>query len=591
MFQPIGAAKYESAIGGAAFAADLWGPTHVYVDGYTGWTWANKGGDWIDSAGVKQGPSAWASFAANSANGEGVAFRYTGVDVTALLQHCQVNSKWCAFILRLGPNSRPRGVGTLFTSNQLPPSITVTYTDASVATLACRIVAQNSGSSAIPATVLQNTNLPAFIEFERPTKPVSSATLSITVTNHFGGPSSTINLFLLDPPINGEPVTGLTGLAASAGALDAGIASVAGVIGAQRYVDGSVLSDFVATGAAQGNGNYDSEAFFSPEFWGGAVDTSKWPYTVTGKWLTSPGLMTGWSVVSSNYAGDGFAPLAPGLGALRVVMPDSGLAVGAEAGYAGTGAASAKIFMPPAQMGLLDRIFVRYYLRLGSPYRRSPASLREVRQGGAVKWAAMGGKCGITPSHTTSDGGFSGSSGGKFGWQLRHAWYDCEAEPDGPLKNGLIPGWHLYDFLNANPAGHRYGGESQRVHNWGQIGGLGGMLYADRWYMIETELKLNSVNAPSVAGDGQNWTPDGELRTWIDGRLVYQRTGLVFRSTPINNPAPVPGRMRPMRELGVKDLLFNWYNGGTLPNMVDRSIFTTGLVWATSRIGPMKGLA
>ena len=148
----------------------------------------------------------------------------------------------------------------------------------------------------------------------------------------------------------------------------------------------------------------------------------------------------------------------------------------------------------------------------------------------------------------------------------------------------------MYDFQDNNPAGHRYGGESQRQHNWGQMGGLGGVLYAGRWYCIETELKLNSVNAPSAAGDGYNWTPDGELRTWIDGRLTYERTGLVFRTTPVYNPGRVADQMRPMRELGIKDLLWNWYNGGTLPNMVDRSTFTCGLVWAKSRIGPMKGL-
>ena len=590
LFQPIAATKYLATLGQGDYGADNWGPSYNYIDNYSGWAWARAGGDWIDSAGTAQGTLPWASFDANSASGEGAVFRYTGVDVTRLVKYCFDNTRWAAFILRTASGGQPRGVASLFTTGQLPPVISVSYTDSTTATLACRIVAADDGSSALPNTIGQNTYLPVFVEFDRPTKAVASASMAITVTSHYGGPSSRVDLFLLNPPGNSQPTTGAGGLASLAGNLDAGIVSVPNVVGAQRYVDGTALSDFVATGSAQGNANFNDEAFFSPEFWGGAVDTSKWPYTITGKWLASPTLLTGWSLVSSSYVADGFEPLAPGLGALRVAMPDSGLTTGQEGGYSGTLAAFAKIFMPPAEMGLMNHLFVRYYIRLGLPYARSPANLREVRQSGVPKWTAMGGKFGIAPSHTTSYGAFSGSSGGRFGWQMRHAWYDCEAGPDGPLKSGLIPGWHLYDFQDNNPAGHRYGGESQRQHNWGQMGGLGGVLYAGRWYCIETELKLNSVNAPSAAGDGYNWTPDGELRTWIDGRLTYERTGLVFRTTPVYNPGRVADQMRPMRELGIKDLLWNWYNGGTLPNMVDRSTFTCGLVWAKSRIGPMKGL-
>jgi hypothetical protein len=166
---------------------------------------------------------------------------------------------------------------------------------------------------------------------------------------------------------------------------------------------------------------------------------------------------------------------------------------------------------------------------------------------------------------------------------MRHAWAECEAAQGGPDEAGLIPGWHLYDFQSSNPVGYRYGGEGQNRNNWGQKGGLGAVLYAGRWYCIETEIKLNSVD-PS----DNSFQPDGLLRTWIDGRLTYERTGMVFRTLPIHAPAYNADYIRPFRQLGIKDLWWNWYNGGTTQSTVNRVQFLTALVWARQRIGAMR---
>jgi hypothetical protein len=57
-------------------------------------------------------------------------------------------------------------------------------------------------------------NLPVFLEFQRPAKPVASARLRFTVVNHSSGSGSpNAELILCDPPLNGEPVTGINGLA------------------------------------------------------------------------------------------------------------------------------------------------------------------------------------------------------------------------------------------------------------------------------------------------------------------------------------------------------------------------------------------
>jgi len=95
----------------------------------------------------------------------------------------------------------------------------VNYTDGSTGTLYARVVARITVSY-LPSTVAENTSLPAFIEFDRPTKPVSSAYLTLTVTQHWGI-AATIRMMLLDPPMNTEPVTNDAGLATLAAPLDA----------------------------------------------------------------------------------------------------------------------------------------------------------------------------------------------------------------------------------------------------------------------------------------------------------------------------------------------------------------------------------
>lgn len=53
------------------------------------------------------------------------------------------------------------------------------------------------------------------MEFDRPTKSVASAKLTLTITEHWSG-NATVQIFLLDPPMNSEPITDTTGLASLA---------------------------------------------------------------------------------------------------------------------------------------------------------------------------------------------------------------------------------------------------------------------------------------------------------------------------------------------------------------------------------------
>ncbi len=596
---------------GVDYNWDNFGPTHVYVDFHTGWLWQRPGGDWLDAQQVRHGKAPWCVIASDKASGATAVASYSG-DVTAALQFVQTHKRWCAF-LWVAENA-PRALAGPFHKSQAAPAIDVVYADGSKSRLACRIVAVNSTSSAGPNTTAEQVALPAFVEFERPQplakSAVVSAQISLVLTEHWSGNNANLLGFLLDPPVNTEPPR--LGLAAGAGRVDAQIEALDGVIGAHRYLDGLPLSRFVHGGES----NFGAERLYDPAvFDNGPSDVSKFPHAGLGQWVNAG---PNWSLVTSKYKGDGFVPLAPGLSALRVPMPAQVQRDGAVVGYGGTLAGNAMIFLPEPMFGRLGRIFVRYYFRLAGPYKATPDKRLHVYQSGAVaEWTTMAGKWGIGPDHSTSTGGVSGSSGGGHGWQMRNSWYDCDAHLGGPDEEGWAVGFHLYDFSYQNPRGHNPGRDQPvPFERWGQLGGAGGLLYANEWYCVETELKLNSVMAPAsegasnaassamagaasaavsnpstkeaAASPGPHFSPDGELRAWIDGRLVFERTGLVFRTLPIVPQPYQPNRLRGCRELGVRGLWLNWFHGGKTQSSMDRTSFYTGLVWSTDYIGPMS---
>lgn len=565
---------------------DGYGPNQLFVDPGVGWAWTHKGGDWIDANGLKQGPAQWFSKATGAAGTPPTEY---SVDVTAAVKEVQSEGRWNAMLLTANVQ---RQVASPLSTTDKPPSILVQYANGDAATLACRILAQRDVGQ--PLTTAPSISLPAFIEFERPTSPVTSAVMMFTVTLHSGG-AGTVKGYLLDPPLNHELVQ---------------LGDGTGILGQHDYLDSKQWSDFALTQyhLPSNTINTGAEREFDPAIYGnGPTDTTKLPHLGLGKWINwGPD----WQLVKSDYASEGFAPLSPGLGAVRVHMPKSktkgpdgklrDATLGDIADYGGGWGAAAYIFMPEPLYGNLGHIFVRFYARIGTPdggpYRTDPADRLQFWRDtnpphGQGLWAGRGGKWAIVPEHCTAYGGYSGSSGGG-GWQMRQSWSECDAG-DGPDNDGWAIGAHLWDFGVFQPPGHNYGAENNSANLFGQKGGLGGMLYAHRWYCVEMELLLNSMDAPGhidAHGVQHFWKPDGALRTWIDGRLVYERTGMVFRQKPFITGPYNPAIMRPCRELGVRSLCLNWYHGGTDPNCQDRYLFFTGLKWGTQYIGP-EGLS
>lgn len=598
LFSSVTKASEPSRLpGGSPLNLDLVGPHREYVDFGTGWRWRNAGGDWIDKNQVRMGTAPWVSVLTNAVSGSAIGSNYQG-DVTAAVQLVQTAGRWNAWIVRDAPTSTaPRVLAGRFNASEAwRPAIDVTYSDGSTAVLACRVSALLVVGLNQPSSTSPELQLPCALEFDRPTKAVRQATLRFRVTQHWDGRNPALEFYLADPPVNGDPIT--NGVAQGF-PLDAGLSAHSSIIGQHRYHDGSRYSDWVYTDTSPiGPLNFDESRVFDPALWGGATDTRTLPHIGLGKWLGSWN-GGGAELVTSAYTGENFLALAPGIGALKVKMDKAGgIADGVEGGQNGSGGANSFIFLPVDRYGRQRRMFVRYYMRLGSrhrtPYRVSLADKLQVLKLGVPTWTDMAGKCSIGSAHKTALGGNSGSAGAGRGWTLRQEFSDYWFDENSPNAEGWGRSFSFYDYQNNVP-GHNYASEGDRaLTGLGQRGGLGSTIYADRWYCIEEEINLNSVDRPAmvngsphlVNGVQQFWTPDGEARVWIDGRLAFERTGVVLRSLPL---ATAPsGQMGGVRELGIAHLWFNWFHGGLTRNSIDRVVFITGLAYGDAYIGPMK---
>lgn len=543
------------------FNRSQWTPTAVRVD--SDWEWEATHGDYIDANGVRYGPNPALSAPLNSGLVEYV------IDATAIVQQAFNGNRWMAMKWDLAP-ATTRKIYCKFSA--FPPRIDVNYTDGSSETLACRITAMSNTSTSKAS--FDDETLPVspaiLTEFERPSKDVLSATLVIRVFSA-SGTNTTFRAWLLDPRVNTSPVQ--QGIAA-AQPLDAEMVTHPDVIVAHRYVDGESVNSFVYDGVIGTLSNVDGMVHFDPAIFGeGPTDLTKYPHTLitaptansTGhRWTAFPSLTevpeTAYqpdnpgntdtvfgsvTFVDSSYQGQGFAPLAPGMGALKVHMRPGldqvlqPLHDGSRVGERGTGM-TARLYFDEPNFGNVDDIYVREYFRFGTqdgaPFTDSITDRFNVNQTGTVSapteqgWLDKAGKNYVVPDHHNyPKGGFSGSSGGPFGWQARGRWYVVDEQEGGPLEGGIGWGFHAFD-IQQNPEGnyarnYNYGAQTE-VQNCGH----GGMFifYAHRWYCKEMHLRLNTV-LPYYPG----FIDDGLIEFFIDGRLSVVKRNVVMRQLPI----------------------------------------------------------
>jgi hypothetical protein len=185
-----------------------------------------------------------------------------------------------------------------------------------------------------------------------------------------------------------------------------------------------------------------------------------------------------------------------------------------------------------------EEIYFRYYLRLGSTWNQTV-------DGG--KMPGMAGRYG-----KAGNGG--AKSDGYNGWSTRGSFYPSPSAAN-PLA-GLHPiGTYCYHADQKGPFGDGIGWDMD----------YRGFVRANRWYCVETYVKMNSI-------DGKEGRRDGILRGWVDGRLAVDRTNLRFRHVD---------------SLKIEEIWLNVYHGGTAPCPHEQHMYIDNIVVSKKYIGPI----
>ena len=182
-----------------------YGPGYLYVENRYKWAWLNPGGDWVNTAGTSQSIALpHFTFSANSVVTGSATYT---TDITAGVQAAQVGNRWNAYIVKC--TGGLRSIASRHHLTVAQPSVNVTYADGTSSTLACTTCTRMVAGTAYTQTGRQDQPISQSValEFERPTKAVTSATLSISITQHTAT-AATISGYLANPPSALEPATG-----------------------------------------------------------------------------------------------------------------------------------------------------------------------------------------------------------------------------------------------------------------------------------------------------------------------------------------------------------------------------------------------
>lgn len=537
LFQPLDTKTYS--VPGLSYVYDYEtetptggpGPTGWHVDKRAGYSWRNVGGDVVDSTFSVVAASAttqhWVTFAANSGNGATY-----NTDVTSLLQWVQQQGRHAAFSLRHGGSSFRTLATHRHPTTTWRPQLSVVYVGDSEPTILSATIMAAAEGSRIPSTFGDTLSAPVFLEFPRPQRAVQSASLRITVTQQFGS-TAPMSLNPLDPPASTPTL--IAGVAEGF-QFDSGLKNAAGVIYVHTYRDADPQSYWVSPT------NYNLyDVDFSPEFYGGEVDTSKLPYSemgadLQGRWTNAnyAGQVKNLTLVPSTYSAENHRPLAPGLASLRVLIPGSNLVDGYDTGVQGTEACIASLWLPSSKLGSMRRMRLRYYFRFHFSRPLVPSDRKiAANGGGGHPYVQHSGKWGPTPDFRSNIGGVSGTSGGTRGGQLRNGWIASNDGTPGASAGRISIGTHMKDdyLIPVN-----YANDLNFNEMYGD-GGYAAGIFPDRWYLFECDAALNTLT-----NTGLGSVADGVHKVWIDKHLVYDRAGLNFRANP---PCRYVGAMVP----------------------------------------------
>ena len=180
-----------------------------------------------------------------------------------------------------------------------------------------------------------------------------------------------------------------------------------------------------------------------------------------------------------------------------------------------------------------EEIYFRYYLRIAETW--------QTVDGG--KFPGIAGRYGVA--------GWGGRpSDGTNGWSARGLFR--EMPPAGnPLGNTVPVGSYVYHADMPTQYGDNHLWQNDYL----------GYLQKNRWYCVEQYLKLNT---PGIQ--------DGIMKTWIDGRLAWEKYDWRWRTVPA---------------LKIEEIWMNVYHGGGATVEQDVHLFVDNVVIAQSYIGPL----
>ena len=547
----------------------VWGPTYNHVEASSEWAWANPGGDWINTAGTAQATTLphWTTSTTSTGT-------VSGITATAGAVAAWVRGRGNAYIVKA--TGGVPAIAALHHPTAAAPIMLVTYSDGTSETLACSACVQLVSGTAYSQIGAQSATVSASValEFSMPSKAVASATITLAVTSHPGG-TVTLNGYLANPPTNAEAVA--EGIAVDYPA-DDGIDADSSVVFAQNYADGSTLSDWVIPYSTL-TVDMTSKANWSPGVYGGTTNSALLPTAYGGvavaasnKWFHKQDSTANVSLVSSSYTSENFSPRATGLGALRIVIPGSTAVDGANVGQGGGFGCDLMTLLPEADIGNPSSGNVRFSIRFAwVPKALADTKMYRTGSGGSAFYAVPIGKMGIGWHHYTKggsgsspqwDGGSNNDGGENLGWSARLGYVAAPADAE---LISLRPFVHSQDMR-----------PDHENLNMGNVSGLGSSMYPDTWYDIETELTLNTYNNSGAVGTS---SADGSMSVYINGRLDSTHTGFKWRDGAIDYAVTPNGPyLAPFRELGLKGLWMNFYNGGVQQQDMDLVFFVTGVV-------------
>jgi hypothetical protein len=188
----------------------------------------------------------------------------------------------------------------------------------------------------------------------------------------------------------------------------------------------------------------------------------------------------------------------------------------------------------------LTKAYFRYYLRLGDSW--------EINTTGKLP-----GFAGTYHNKSFRAGWGGRKSNGSNGWSAR-MFMNATLSSSNTLPNTTPIGNYLYHSDMKKKYGDM---EYWHLNNES-------LLKKNTWYSIEQNIQFNSPNKK-----------DGQLNTWVNGKLVYSNTAINFSDNPY---------------VGLESIWLNVYHGGKTKAPKDLSLFIDDLVISRSYIGPRKSI-